>query len=252
MQHYRSNLRDLEFNLFEVFGAGEDGRHPVLGQGPFADLDEETARGILTEADRLVREELAASAITGDRNPPVYDPDRYEVHIPDDFRRAYQTFMDAEYWRLDLPAELGGTYAPRMLWWAFAELVLGANPALWMYASGPSFAHTLMREGTPEQQEWAKLFVEKRWGATMVLTEPDAGSDVGAGRTRAVPQPDGSWHIEGVKRFSTSGEHDLWAPARAPRACRCSSSPSSCSTRRRVSSPGATGCSPPTSRRRWA
>jgi alkylation response protein AidB-like acyl-CoA dehydrogenase len=78
-----------------------------------------------------------------------------------------------------------------------------------MYASGPSFANTLFREGTPEQKEWARLFVEKQWGATMVLTEPDAGSDVGAGRTRAIPQPDGSWHIEGVKRFITSGEHDL-------------------------------------------
>jgi alkylation response protein AidB-like acyl-CoA dehydrogenase len=56
---------------------------------------------------------------------------------------------------------------------------------------------------------WAQLFVDKQWGSTMVLTEPDAGSDVGAGRTRAIAQPDGSWHIEGVKRFITSGEHDL-------------------------------------------
>jgi alkylation response protein AidB-like acyl-CoA dehydrogenase len=64
-------------------------------------------------------------------------------------------------------------------------------------------------EGTPEQRRWAELIVDKQWGATMMLTEPDAGSDVGAGRTRAVPQPDGSWHIEGVKRFITSGEHDL-------------------------------------------
>ena len=51
--------------------------------------------------------------------------------------------------------------------------------------------------------------IERGWGATMVLTEPDAGSDVGAGRTKAIEQPDGSWHIEGVKRFITSGEHDL-------------------------------------------
>jgi hypothetical protein len=117
--------------------------------------------------------------------------------------------MDAEFWRLDLPEELGGTDAPRGLWWSLAELILGANAPVWMYASGPSFAHTLLREGTPEQREWAKLFVAKRWAATMVLTEPDAGSDVGAGRTRAIPQPDGSWHLEGVKRFITSGEHDL-------------------------------------------
>src|SRR5206468_4880277 len=85
----------------------------------------------------------------------------------------------------------------------------GANAPVWLYATGPSFAHTLWLEGTPEQKEWAKVVVANRWAATMVLTEPDAGSDVGAGRTRAVPQPDGSWHIEGVKRFITSGEHDL-------------------------------------------
>jgi alkylation response protein AidB-like acyl-CoA dehydrogenase len=204
MSHYQSNLRDLEFNLFEVFGADR-----VLGRAPFADLDAETARSILAEVDRLAREDLAPSIVSGDRNPPVYHPAEHRVTVPDDFRTAYQTFMDSEFWRLDLPADLGGTNAPRALWWALADLVLGANAPIWMYASGPAFAHTLYREGTPAQKELAKLLVEKRWGASMVLTEPDAGSDVGAGRTRAVPQPDGSWHIEGVKRFITSGEHDL-------------------------------------------
>ena len=63
--------------------------------------------------------------------------------------------------------------------------------------------------GTEEQRRLAELMVEKGWGATMVLTEPDAGSDVGAGLTKAVQQPDGSWHIEGVKRFITAAEHDL-------------------------------------------
>src|SRR5206468_12086401 len=73
----------------------------------------------------------------------------------------------------------------------------------------PTCTHTLWREGTDEQRGWAKVIADKGWGATMVLTEPDAGSDVGAARTRAVPQPDGSWHLEGVKRFITGGEHDL-------------------------------------------
>ncbi len=204
MSHYRSNLRDLEFNLFEVFGADR-----VLGTAPYADLDPPTARDILAEVARLAGEELAASFADGDRNPPRYDPAAHRVTMPDPFRRSYQAFMDAEFWRLDLPAALGGTNAPRMLWWSLADLVLGANAPVWMYSSGPSFAHTLWLEGTAEQREWAKLFVAKRWASTMVLTEPDAGSDVGAGRTRAVPQPDGSWHIEGVKRFITSGEHDL-------------------------------------------
>jgi alkylation response protein AidB-like acyl-CoA dehydrogenase len=204
MSHYRSNLRDIEFNLFEVFGV-----QAVMGQGPFGEVDEETARSLLAEIERLSRENLADSYEVGDRTPPVFDPATHTAPLPAEFRRSYESFMDAEFWRLDLPPALGGSSAPRILWWSIAELVLGANAPVWMYASGPSFAHTLMREGTPEQKEWAKIFVERRWGATMVLTEPDAGSDVGAGRARAIPQPDGSWHIEGVKRFITSGEHDL-------------------------------------------
>ncbi|MEJ3743437.1 acyl-CoA dehydrogenase [Actinomycetes bacterium KLBMP 9797] len=204
MTHYKSNVRDLEFNLFEVFGADQ-----VFGQEPYADLDVDTARSILAEVDRLAREDLAPSFVDGDRNPPVFDPATYSVTMPDALRESYNTFMDAEFWRLDLPEALGGTNAPRALWWSLADLVLGSNAPIWIYASGPSFAHTLWREGTPEQKEWAKLFIEKRWASTMVLTEPDAGSDVGAGRTRAIPQPDGSYHIEGVKRFITSGEHDL-------------------------------------------
>jgi len=204
MTHYKSNLRDLEFNLFEVFGADQS-----FGRPPYADLDVDTARSILREVDRLAREDLAPSFVAGDRNPPVFDPAAHSVTMPAEFRRSFEAFMSAEFWRLDLPEVLGGTNAPRALWWSLADLVLGSNAPVWMYASGPSFAHTLHVEGTPEQKEWAKLFVERQWASTMVLTEPDAGSDVGAGRTRAIPQPDGSFHIEGVKRFITSGEHDL-------------------------------------------
>jgi alkylation response protein AidB-like acyl-CoA dehydrogenase len=209
MSHYKSNLRDLEFNLFEVFGSVSGGGHAVLGAGPYADVDVDTARSVLSEVDRLAREDLADSYVDGDRNPPVFDPVTHTAPLPESFRRSYQKFMDAEFWRLDLPPELGGTSAPRMLWWSLADLVLGSNAPIWMYASGPSFAQTLHVEGTPEQKKWAKLFAEKRWGSTMVLTEPDAGSDVGAGVARAIQQPDGSWHIEGVKRFITSAEHDL-------------------------------------------
>ncbi|HEX5595528.1 MAG TPA: acyl-CoA dehydrogenase, partial [Micromonosporaceae bacterium] len=161
------------------------------------------------EVDRLSREDLAASYIDGDRNPPVFDPATHTAPVPESFRKSYEAFMASEFWRLDLPAELDGTNAPRTLWWSMAEMVLGANAPVWMYASGPSFAHMLYREGNEQQKKWAKLFIEKQWGSTMVLTEPDAGSDVGAGRSRALQQPDGSWHIEGVKRFITSGEHDL-------------------------------------------
>src|ERR1051325_6575908 len=191
MSHYRSNLRDLLFNLFEVFDVEQS-----LGKGPYADIDADTARSILAETDRLARGDLAPRSPARDRAPPVYDPATFSVKMPEAIRTSFQRFMAAEFWRLDIPEALGGTPAPRALWWAFAEMVLGSNAPIWMYASGPSFANTLYVEGTPEQQEWAKLFAEKQWGSTMVLTEPDAGSDVGAGRTRAVPQPDGSRRIQ--------------------------------------------------------
>ncbi|MFI0717862.1 acyl-CoA dehydrogenase [Streptomyces sp. NPDC021224] len=204
MGHYKSNLRDIEFNLFEVLG-----RDQLYGTGPFADMDADTARDILAELARLAENELAESFADTDRNPPVFDPETNTAPVPDTFKKSYQAFMDAEYWRLGLPEEIGGTTAPRSLIWSYAELVLGSNPAIWMYSSGPAFAGILYEEGTEQQKKIAALAVEKQWGSTMVLTEPDAGSDVGAGRTKAIPQDDGSWHIEGVKRFITSGEHDM-------------------------------------------
>ncbi|HLU72462.1 MAG TPA: acyl-CoA dehydrogenase [Nonomuraea sp.] len=204
MGHYKSNLRDLEFNLFEVFG-----RREILGSGPYAEIDEDVARSILDEVNRLSTTVLAESFEEGDRNPPVFDPATGSVTLPDGFKKSYQALIDGGWAHLDLPQELGGPGIPRSLAWAAAEMVLGANPALYMYGAGPNFAYTLWKLGTPEQKRFAELAIERDWGATMVLTEPDAGSDVGAGRARAVRQEDGSWHIEGVKRFITSAEQDM-------------------------------------------
>ena len=139
----------------------------------------------------------------------MFDPATASVQMPEGFKKSFAAFMDAEWFRLDLPAELGGIAAPRTLAWSVAELILGANPAVWMYSGGPNFAQVLWAIGTPEQQRFAQQAIDRKWGSTMVLTEPEAGSDVGAGRTKAVEQPDGTWHIEGVKRFITSAEHDM-------------------------------------------
>ncbi|MER7908380.1 acyl-CoA dehydrogenase [Streptomyces sp. NPDC003444] len=204
MGHYKSNLRDIEFNLFEVLG-----RDKVYGTGPFEEMDVETAKSILDEIRRLAENELAESFADADRNPPVFDPATNTAPVPATFKKSYDAFMESEYWRLGIPEEIGGTVSPRSLIWAYAELLLGSNPAIWMYSSGPAFAGILYNEGNEAQKKVARIAVEKRWGSTMVLTEPDAGSDVGAGRTKAVQQEDGTWHIEGVKRFITSGEHDM-------------------------------------------
>ncbi|MET8970188.1 acyl-CoA dehydrogenase [Streptomyces hydrogenans] len=204
MGHYKSNLRDIEFNLFEVLG-----RDKVYGTGPFEEMDVDTAKSILDEIRRLAENELADSFADADRNPPVFDPETNTAPVPATFKASYNAFMESEYWRLGIPEEIGGTVSPRSLIWAYAELLLGSNPAIWMYSSGPAFAGILYTEGNEQQKKAAQIAVERRWGSTMVLTEPDAGSDVGAGRTKAIQQEDGSWHIEGVKRFITSGEHDM-------------------------------------------
>jgi alkylation response protein AidB-like acyl-CoA dehydrogenase len=204
MGHFKSNLRDIEFNLFELLG-----RQDLLGAAPFTDVDQDTARGILAEVERLASGPVAESFAEADRHPPVFDPATHSVQMPAAFKKSFQAFMDAEWYRLELPAELGGTEVPRSLGWAVAELILGANPAVWMYAGVGSFSRALWLMGTEQQRRIAQYAVDGRWGYTMVLTEPDAGSDVGAGRTKAIRQDDGTWHIEGVKRFITSAEHDM-------------------------------------------
>ena len=204
MGHFRSNLRDIEFNLFEVFRVQEH-----LGSGPFEGVDVEVARDTLRELNSVATGPLAASFADADRHPPVFDPATHSVALPQSLKDAYRVLWDGEWWRLGLPVELGGYGVPPSVQWAAAELILGANPAAFMYMSGPGFAAIVHRNGTPEQQRWAELMIERGWGATMVLTEPDAGSDVGAGRTKAVRQEDGSWHLEGVKRFITSADQDM-------------------------------------------
>jgi alkylation response protein AidB-like acyl-CoA dehydrogenase len=201
--HYKSNVRDQAFNLFEVFGIDK-----ALGQGQFADLDADTAKEMLGEMARLAEGPIAESFVEGDRNPPVFHPDTHTITIPESFKKSVHAFIEGGWDKVGLVEELGGMPAPKALLWALHEHVLGANPAVWMYAGGAGFAQIFYHLGTEEQKKWAVIAAERGWGATMVLTEPDAGSDVGAGRTKAVQQPDGSWHIDGVKRFITSADSD--------------------------------------------
>ncbi|MCW2736839.1 acyl-CoA dehydrogenase [Nocardioides sp.] len=204
MSHYKTNLRDIEFNLFEVLGRDE-----VLGTGPFGEIDGESAREILREVERLSREDLASSYEESDRNPPVFDPATHTAPVSPAFKASYQAWMDSEFWRLQVFEEMGGTPAPSSLIWAIGEMVLGANAPVWMYAAGPAFANVVHRNGNDRDKQVAQYMVDRQWGCTMVLTEPDAGSDVGAGRAKAVANDDGSWNITGVKRFITSATHDM-------------------------------------------
>ena len=205
MSHYNANLRDIEFCLFDLFG-----RDKVLGNSIYADLDRDTAMGMLEEMKRLCENDLAASFVEGDRVGAELNKATGNVTLPESFKKSYKAYIDGEWWRLDAPVDLGGMKVPPSVRWAIAEMVLGSNPAIHIYASGYAFAHVAYVLGTDVQKKFAKHMVDRHWGATMQLTEPDAGSDVGAGRTKAVEQPDGTWHITGNKRYITSGDADFY------------------------------------------
>jgi len=205
MSHYIANLRDIEFCLFDLLG-----REKVMGIAPYGDVDRDTSVGMLEEMKRLCENDLAESFVEGDRVGTVFNKETGNVTLPESFKKSYKAYVDGEWWRLDAPVELGGMKVPPSVRWAMAEMVLGSNPAIHIYASGYAFAQVAHVLGTPHQKKIAKHMVEKHWGATMQLTEPDAGSDVGAGRTKAVEQSDGTWHITGTKRYITSGDADFY------------------------------------------
>ena len=205
MSHYKANLRDIEFCLFDLLGAEK-----ILGTSVFSELDRDTTMGMLDEMKRLTENDLASSFVDGDRIGTDFNKATGDVKLPESFKKSYKAYVDGEWWRIDAPVPLGGTKIPASVRWAIAEMVLGSNPSIHIYASGYAFAHVAFMLGTEEQKHFAKLMVDRHWGATMQLTEPDAGSDVGAGRTKAVAQPDGTWHITGTKRYITSGDADIY------------------------------------------
>jgi alkylation response protein AidB-like acyl-CoA dehydrogenase len=200
MGHYRSNVRDLEFNLFEVLGLDA-----VLDSGAYGDLDTATVREILGEVARLSEGPIADSFIDGDRNPPRFVPAEHTIVVPDSVRRSVAAFKDAGWWRIGMSEVIGGVPAPSPVTCAVNEMMACANPAIQWYST-PVMSQVLALVGTEQQKRWARIGLERGWMGTMALTEPDAGSDVGAGRTKAIAQPDGTWHIEGVKRFISGGD----------------------------------------------
>ncbi|WP_096286851.1 acyl-CoA dehydrogenase [Mycobacterium ahvazicum] len=201
MGHYIANVRDLEFNIFEVLEVDA-----ILGAGQYSELDADTVRTILSEAARLAEGPVAETFAFADRNPPVFDPNAHTISVAPELAKTVRAIKDAEWWRLGLAEDIGGMPAPPPLAWAVNEMIFCANPSASFFCLGPFMAQALWAEGDEEQKRWAAEGVERGWAATMVLTEPDAGSDVGAGRSKAIEQPDGTWHIEGVKRFISGGD----------------------------------------------
>ncbi|WP_227997326.1 acyl-CoA dehydrogenase [Nocardia australiensis] len=201
MGHYKANVRDIEFNLFEVLQLDK-----LLDTGAYGDLDSDTVREILSEVKRLAEGPIAESFVAADRDPVVYDPATCTISVPAPLRGTVAAVREADWSRLGMPEGMGGTRAPAAVVWAVNEMVTCANPAASFFNMGPALASVLYNVGTDEQKDWATKGYDRGWAGTMVLTEPDAGSDVGAGRTKAIEQEDGSWHIEGVKRFISGGD----------------------------------------------
>jgi alkylation response protein AidB-like acyl-CoA dehydrogenase len=203
--HYRSNLRDMEFVLFELLDSLQ-----YYGRPPFGEIDRGAASTVLAEAERYATERLARTFSDAGGERLAFDAERHSVRLPKAFRETALDYLESGWLDLEFPAPEGGEAVPPSLRWCVAELMLGANPPVPMGLNViPQVVRLLATHGTARQQRLAELVRDRRWMVTMVLTEPDAGSDVGAARTRAYPQPDGSWHIEGVKRFITYGDHDL-------------------------------------------
>jgi len=202
--HYRSNLRDIFFNLFEVL----DIARTSLGKAPFGAMDAETAREALIGMEEHAQSSLAPTFADGDRRELGFDG-KGNVTLPPSFVKAINAYYEGGWNQFELPEHLGGFGAPPSVCWAAFELLAGASPSVAFYILGNFMAKVIDQLGTPEQkQRYVATMLREHWGATMVLTEPDAGSDVGAGLTRARHVAGDEYHLEGVKRFITNGDFD--------------------------------------------
>lgn len=202
--HFQPNLRDIFFNLFEVL----DIERTTLGKGPFASLDGDAAREALTGLCDFVQEHFAPSFAEGDRLGLQFDG-KGNVTLPPSMTAGLNAYYKDGWNKLELPEHLGGYGAPPSVAWSAFELMAGANAAITFYLLGNFHAKVIDALGTESQkQRYLHNILDKHWGGTMVLTEPDAGSDVGAGTTKARHVAGDEYLLEGVKRFITNGDFD--------------------------------------------
>ncbi|HWT32012.1 MAG TPA: acyl-CoA dehydrogenase family protein, partial [Propylenella sp.] len=200
---YRAPVSDIAFTLKHVAGVAE-----VLGDGHFPELAEDL-EVVLAEAGRFASDRIAPLNRVGDRQPARLDGDA--VVTPPGWRDAYRAWAEAGWTGIAAPDEIGGQGLPLMLSAATQEMWNGACisfalcPLLTMGA-----IEALQKHGTEAlKSTYLRRLVSGEWTATMNLTEPQAGSDLGALRTRAEPQPDGTYRLFGQKIFITYGDHDL-------------------------------------------
>ncbi len=205
MTEYRPPLDDILFTLTHVADL------PVLAKlDGFQHIDAETVEGVLTEAGRFFSEVMAPLNRSGDEQGSVLD-DEGNVRTPDGFRDAYTKYVEAGWGGAHIPEEHGGGGLPYAVGIVIQEMFKTANMAFSLCPLLTQAAiEALIQHGTDEQRAaYLRQLVTGEWAGTMCLTEPHAGSDVGALSTRAVRQEDGSYRLTGTKIFITWGDHDL-------------------------------------------
>ncbi|WP_138513724.1 acyl-CoA dehydrogenase [Maricaulis alexandrii] len=200
---YRAPVDEMRFTLEEV--AAVEG---LKATGAFADFSADLTAAILDEAAKLAENVLAPLNRVGDAEHCKLEGE--VVTTPTGFKDAYAQFVEGGWQGLQFPAELGGMGLPRALGVAVLEMIQGSNLA---FGLGPMLTYggieALIEHGSDEQKEmYLSKLLTGEWSATMNLTEPQAGSDVGALRTKAEPNDDGSWAVSGQKIYITWGEHD--------------------------------------------
>lgn len=205
MSTYTAPLEEIRFVLNEL----ADIERVVQVPDAVSLADPGLTDAILLEAARFAEEVLAPLNTVGDQQGLQWSPEG--VKTPDGYGQAYQQFIEAEWNKLALPAEYGGQGLPMLLCTAVRETFVAANKAFCMLPELTSTAVEALMHAADESLKamYVPNLVNGKWSATMNLTEPQAGSDVGALRARALPQPDGSYRLFGQKIFISFGEHDL-------------------------------------------
>ena len=204
MAQLLSDRRDIDFVLYEQLEI-ED----IVKAERYNDLNRKMFDMVISEARNLGIKEILPTYTEGDREGVQFE--NGHVTVPQCFHRPYQLFVEGEWIAMAEDPEVGGQGFPWIIRQAAFEYIIGANFAIAGFGNlGHGTAKMIELFGTPRQKE---LFLEKvysgQWGGTMLLTEPGAGSDVGALATTAVKNPDGTYSISGNKIFITCGEHDL-------------------------------------------
>jgi len=205
MPEYTAPLRDMRFVLDHVVDLAS-----VADLPHYADVDVDAVHSILEENARFMEDLVAPLNRVGDLQGSVRNEDG-SVTTPDGFVDAYRAYVDAGWGGVALPVEYGGGGFPWLVGVAMQEILTSANMAFSMCPLlNQGAIDMLLHHSSEEQREtYLPKMVTGEWTGTMNLTEPQAGSDVGALTTRAVPQADGTYRITGTKIFISFGEHDM-------------------------------------------